>query len=491
MIKRTKIVATLSVQRCTEELVRSLFKAGMNIVRINSAHASLENAAEIIRMVRSVSNSIPVMLDTKGPEIRVTRMDDAYPDGIRFPAGDRVKVRGTRVKTDIPSTREVIYMNVEHIVRDVPAGATMLIADGEMELHVEQKSAEELVCRVMRDCTLRSRKSVNVPNVSIDLPSVTEKDRMYIEWATENGVDFIAHSFVRSARDVEAVQAILDSRNSGIKIISKIENQEGLDNIDEIIEASYGIMVARGDLGVELPAEVIPNTQRRIVEKCICAKRPVIIATQMLYSMVKSPRPTRAEVSDVASAIYERVDAVMLSDETAMGDFPVQSVETMARIAREIERDETHFKPMIDMDMVSVNHEITAQLARSAVRASTNLPIKYVVLDTKTGRTGRYLAAFRGRKPVMAVCYQLHAQRILALSYGVVPILRNQELSDRYHFLVDALEFLDQYRKLDDGDLMAIVGGSFGPDGGASYVEIANVQNIRKRNEEIVAQHNC
>lgn len=491
MIKRTKIVATLSVQRCTEELVRSLFKAGMNIVRINSAHASLENAAEIIRMVRSVSNSIPVMLDTKGPEIRVTRMDDAYPDGIRFAAGDRVKVRGTSVKTDIPSTREVIYMNVEHIVRDVPAGATMLIADGEMELHVEQKSAEELVCRVMRDCTLRSRKSVNVPNVSIDLPSVTEKDRMYIEWATENGVDFIAHSFVRSARDVEAVQAILDSRNSGIKIISKIENQEGLDNIDEIIEASYGIMVARGDLGVELPAEVIPNTQRRIVEKCICAKRPVIIATQMLYSMVKSPRPTRAEVSDVASAIYERVDAVMLSDETAMGDFPVQSVETMARIAREIERDETHFKPMIDMDMVSVNHEITAQLARSAVRASTNLPIKYVVLDTKTGRTGRYLAAFRGRKTVMAVCYQLHAQRILALSYGVVPILRNQELFDRYHFLVDALEFLDQYRKLDDGDLMAIVGGSFGPDGGASYVEIANVQNIRKRNEEIVAQHNC
>lgn len=491
MIKRTKIVATLSVQRCTEELVRSLFKAGMNIVRINSAHASLENAAEIIRMVRSVSNSIPVMLDTKGPEIRVTRMDDAYPDGIRFAAGDRVKVRGTSVKTDIPSTREVIYMNVGHIVRDVPAGATMLIADGEMELHVEQKSAEELVCRVMRDCTLRSRKSVNVPNVSIDLPSVTEKDRMYIEWATENGVDFIAHSFVRSARDVEAVQAILDSRNSGIKIISKIENQEGLDNIDEIIEASYGIMVARGDLGVELPAEVIPNTQRRIVEKCICAKRPVIIATQMLYSMVKSPRPTRAEVSDVASAIYERVDAVMLSDETAMGDFPVQSVETMARIAREIERDETHFKPMIDMDMVSVNHEITAQLARSAVRASTNLPIKYVVLDTKTGRTGRYLAAFRGRKTVMAVCYQLHAQRILALSYGVVPILRNQELSDRYHFLVDALEFLDQYRKLDDGDLMAIVGGSFGPDGGASYVEIANVQNIRKRNEEIVAQHNC
>ena len=185
---------------------------------------------------------------------------------------------------------------------------------------------------------------------------------------------------------MHAVQEILDRYDSPIKIISKIENQQGIDNLDEIVEASYGVMVARGDLGVELPAEAIPNAQRRIVERCIAAKRPVIIATQMLYSMVRSPRPTRAEVSDVASAIYERVDAVMLSDETAMGDYPVESVETMARVAREIERDETHFKPMIDMDMVSVNHEITAQLARSAVRASTNLPIKYVVLDTKTGR---------------------------------------------------------------------------------------------------------
>ena len=476
MIKRTKIVATLSVQRCTEELVRSLFKAGMNIERINSAHASLENDAELIRMVRSVSNSIPVMLDTKGPEIRVTRMDDAYPDGIRFAAGDRVKVRGTSVKTDIPSTREVIYMNVEHIVRDVPAGATMLIADGEMELHVEQKSAEELVCRVMRDCTLRSRKSVNVPNVSI-------------EWATENGVDFIAHSFVRSARDVEAVQAILDSRNSGIKIISKIENQEGIDNIDEIIEASYGIMVARGDLGVELPAEIIPITQRMIVDKCIAAKRPVIIATQMLYSMVGSPRPTRAEVSDVASAIYERVDAVMLSDETASGAYPVESVETMARIAKAIERDEAYSTPFIDIHMVSVNHEITAQIARSAVRASTNLPIRAILLDTLTGRTGRYIAAFRPTTIVIAVCYTLQAQRLLGLSYGVMPILRSKSKEDSYHFLGDAMEFINQrYQELKDEDMVVAIGGSFGAVRGASYIEIATIGDIKRRNEERRAQ---
>ena len=482
-MKKTKIVATMSDFRCTEEFVRQLFDAGMDVVRINTAHVTEEGAARIVETVHKVNDAIPIMIDTKGPEIRVTTIADEYGNGIRFAAGDRIAVRGS--KGEDLTTRKVVYMNVETIVEDIPVGARMLIADGEMEILVVEKSETELVCEFTTGGLMRSRKSVNVPGVSIGLPSVTEKDRRFIEWAVAHDVDFIAHSFVRNARDIQAVQDILDAHGSPIKIISKIENQEGLDNIDEIIEKSYGIMVARGDLGVELPAEAIPNAQRRIVEKCIAAKRPVIIATQMLYSMVHSPRPTRAEVSDVASAIYERVDAVMLSDETAMRDYPKEAVETMARIAREIERDETHFAPMIDMNMVSVNHEITAQLARSAVRACTNLPVKYVVLDTKTGRTGRYLAAFRGRKTVMAVCYRLHAQRILALSYGVVPILRRQELTDKYHFLVDALEFIDQYRKLEPADLLAIVGGSFGPDGGASYVELSTVENIRKRMREI------
>ena len=484
--KKTKIVATMSDFRCTEEFVRSLAAAGMDVVRINSAHVTEEGATRIVEIVHKVNPAIPIMIDTKGPEIRVTNIAPELGERLEFKAGDRVAVRGSE-GADL-TTREVVFMNVPGIVRDIPVGARMLIADGEVELRVVGKSERELLCEFVGDGALRSRKSVNVPGVSIDLPSVTAKDRRFIEWAIAHDVDFIAHSFVRSVRDLQAVQQILDTHGSPIKIISKIENQEGLDNIDEIIEASYGIMVARGDLGVELPAEAIPNTQRRIVEKCIAAKRPVIIATQMLYSMVRNPRPTRAEVSDVASAIYERVDAIMLSDETAMGDYPVEAVETMARIAREIERDEAHFKPMVDMDMVSVNHEVTAQLARSAVRASTNLPVKYVVLDTKTGRTGRYLAAFRGQKMVLAVCYQLHAQRILALSYGVVPILRNQELRDKYHFLIDALDYIDQYGKLSGEDLLAIVGGSFGPDGGASYVELANVANIRRRNEAIASQ---
>ena len=485
--KRTKVVATMSDFRCTEQFVQELYDAGMDVVRINSAHVSEESATRIVETVHRVNPSIPIMIDTKGPEIRVTTIAEEYGNGIHFQVGDIVSVRGSM--GDDLTTRKVVYMNVPTIVRDIPVGARMLIADGEMEIRVLEKSDDELRCEFTVGGCMRSRKSVNVPGVSIDLPSVTEKDRRFIEWAVHNDVDFIAHSFVRSARDVEAVQAILDSRNSGIKIISKIENQEGIDNIDEIIEASYGIMVARGDLGVELPAEIIPITQRMIVDKCIAAKRPVIIATQMLYSMVGSPRPTRAEVSDVASAIYERVDAVMLSDETASGAYPVESVETMARIAKAIERDEAYSTPFIDIHMVSVNHEITAQIARSAVRASTNLPIRAILLDTLTGRTGRYIAAFRPTTIVIAVCYTLQAQRLLGLSYGVMPILRSKSKEDSYHFLGDAMEFINQrYQELKDEDMVVAIGGSFGAVRGASYIEIATIGDIKRRNEERRAQ---
>lgn len=478
--KKTKIVATLSSFRADEGLIRRLYEAGMDVVRINSAHATLEDAARIVEAVHRVDPSIPILLDTKGPEIRVTAIDPACGEAIEFRAGDRVAVCGTAEGE--PTTRGTIRLNVPGIVGDIEPGARLLIADGELELLVEERSATELRCRFVRGGVLRSHKSVNVPGVRIDLPSVTEKDRRFIEWAVGGGVDFIAHSFVRSAADVRAVQEILDRHRSPIKIISKIENREGLERLDEIVEASYGVMVARGDLGVELPAEQIPGAQRRIVERCIAAKRPVIIATQMLYSMVRSPRPTRAEVSDVAGAIYERVDAVMLSDETAVGDYPVESVETMARVAREVERG---FPPLIDMNMVSVDHEVTAQLARSAVRASVNLPIRWVVLDTLTGRTGRYLAAFRGLRPVVAVCYSLHAQRILALSYGVVPVLREKQAceryEDRYRFVSEAIELLRAEERVAPTDLVAVVGGSFGSCYGASYLEISTVERLCAR----------
>ncbi len=481
-MKKTKIVATISDIRCEESLVRSLYEAGMDVVRINSAHATEDGATQVVTNVRKVSPSIPVMIDTKGPEIRLTNIGDGE-GSIMFKDGDIVKVKGTANNADL-ITSELIYMNVPSLVNDMNIGNRLLIADGELELEVIDKNEDHLVCRFVIGGKLKSRKSVNVPGVHVDLPSITPKDRRFIEWAIKNDVDFIAHSFVRSAADVKAVQDILDAHQSPIKIISKIENQEGIDNIDEIIEASYAIMVARGDMGVELSAEKIPGAQRLIVEKCIAAKRPVIIATQMLYSMTKSPRPSRAEVSDVANAIYSRTDAIMLSDETATGDYPVEAVKTMAKIAREVESDEDLFPSRVDMRMVSVNHEVTAQLARSAVRACSNLDIKYVLIDTQTGRTGRYLSAFRGKKSVVAVCYSQPAQRILALSYGVIPILRSQD-NDKYHFLTDAMEYINEYIPLQGKDLLAVVGGSFGPGKGGSYVEIATVDDITKRNDEL------
>ncbi len=482
-MKKTKVVATISDIKCSVELIEKLYEAGMDVVRINSAHATEEGATTVVKNVRSVNNAIPVMIDTKGPEIRLTNIGSGE-DVIEFQRGDIVKVMGSDGSDK--TTSEIVYMNVPNLVSDLSIGNRLLIADGELELQVLEKNADHLVCQFNIGGKMKSRKSVNVPGVHVDLPSITPKDRRFIEWATRNDVDFIAHSFVRTAEDVKAVQEILDERGSNIKIISKIENQEGIDNIDEIIEASYAIMVARGDLGVELPAEKIPGIQRMIVEKCIAAKRPVIIATQMVYSMVNSPRPTRAEVSDVASAIYERVDAIMLSDETASGKYPVEAVSTMARIAREIEKDVDKFPPMVDLNMSLVNSEIAAQLARSAVRSCLNLPIKYIMLDTLSGRMGRYLSAFRGSKSVIAVCYTISAQRILALSFGIIPILRTR--CDQYHFLVDAMEYVKEHSPLEMDDLIASVGGSFGPDKGGSFVELARVEDIIARNDIIAQQ---
>lgn len=311
MEKRTKIVATISDQRCEVDFIRSLWEAGMNAVRINSAHVTPESASTIVRNVRAVSDSIAIILDTKGPEIRLTAMEKPFD----VAAGETILVRGT--DQELLSSPEMLYMQDPNLAKHVPQGASILIDDGEIELIVSKIEGDTLHCKVQNAGTLKPRKSVNIPGVAIDLPSVTERDRQFITWAIKSDVDLIAHSFVRKPEDVLEVKKIIKAHHSPMKIIAKIENREGVDNIDEILKVTYGIMVARGDLGVEIAAEKIPVTQRMIVGKCIESKTPVIIATQMLHSMISSPRPTRAEVSDIASAIYQRVDAIMLSGETA------------------------------------------------------------------------------------------------------------------------------------------------------------------------------
>lgn len=478
MNKKTKIVATVSDKRCEVDFIRSLYEVGMSAVRINSAHVTTESASKIVDNVRQVSDQIAIIIDTKGPEIRITGMADECAKGVVVAAGDKIHVKGT--SDDLKSTAKVIYMNDPSIFTDVPKGAYVLIDDGEMELQVVDKKDDELICEVKNGGIIKPRKSVNIPGVQIDLPSVTVKDHEFILWAIEKDIDFIAHSFVRTKDDVLQVKKILQEHNSPIKIISKIENREGVDNIDEILQETYGVMVARGDLGVEIPAEQIPVTQRYIVKKCIESKSPVIIATQMLHSMINSPRPTRAEVSDVANAIYQRVDAIMLSGETANGDYPVEAVATMSKIAVEIERDNNHNTPFIDMNLVRINNEITAQLSRSAVRACLNLPVKAIVIDTLSGRTGRYLSAFRGQKPVYAVCYRKSVMRQLSLSYGVHAIYR-EPAENHEGFLLSILYYLEEKKWLFKEDMIVVLGGSFGASKGASFMEIGNVINLEHK----------
>ena len=476
MKKRTKIIATISDQRCDVEFIRSLYEAGMNAARINSAHVTTESAAKVVENVRKVSDRIAIIIDTKGPEIRVTGMAPGFETGIKVSRGDMIRIKGS--ETNEPSNNEVVYVNDSSIYKDVPVGAAILIDDGELEMEVTEKKDDELICRVKNNGVIKPRKSVNIPNVPINLPSVTERDFEFINWAIDMDIDFIAHSFVRKKEDVLAVKKIIEERNSTIKIISKIENQEGVNNIDEILDESYGIMVARGDLGVEIPAERIPGTQRFLVNKCIESKIPVIIATQMLHTMISNPRPTRAEISDVANAIYQRVDAVMLSGETANGDYPVEAVETMARVAAEVEKD--HSYPNIEMNLVRINNEITAQLCRSAVRATLNLPVKAIVIDTLSGRTGRYLAAFRSQKPVFAVCYRKSVMRHLAISYGIHAIYSEPSINHE-GFLLSILYYLEEKKWLSKEDLIVVLGGSFGAAKGASFMEIGNVLNLEHK----------
>ena len=478
MKKRTKIIATISDMRCEVDFIRSLYEEGMNAVRINSAHVTPESAKKIVENTRAVSDRIAIILDTKGPEIRVTGMAPGFSDGIAVKEGDLIKVQGT--SRDLPSSDKMVDLNDPSIYQDVPVGASLLIDDGELELAVTDKKDDTLFCEVRNPGRIKGRKSVNVPDVHIDLPSVTERDRMFINWAIDMDIDFIAHSFVRTKEDVLAVKKIIKERNSSIKIISKIENREGVDNIDEILDETYGIMVARGDLGVEIPAAQIPVTQRKLVTKCIESKTPVIIATQMLHTMITHPRPTRAEISDVANAIYQRVDAVMLSGETANGAYPVEAVRTMANVAMVVEKDHDSHQPNIDMNLVRINNEITAQLSRSAVRASLNLPVKAIVIDTLSGRTGRYLAAFRSYKPVFAVCYRRSVMRCLAISYGI-HALYSEPAHNHESFLLGVLEYLEGQHWLSKEDLIVVLGGSFGASKGASFMEIGSVANLETK----------
>ena len=407
-MKQTKIVASISDRRCDQDFIRKLFFAGMNVVRMNTAHASEEGIRTIVNNVRAVSPHIGILIDTKGPEVRTTGVKEP----IHYNIGDVVKIFG---RPEMESSHDIVNLSYPNITDDVKVGDDLLFDDGELDMKV------------------------------------------------------------RSAADVKAVQDILDEHHSDIKIISKIENQEGVDNIDEIIEASYGIMIARGDLGIEVPIEKIPGIQRRIIAKCIKAKKPVIVATQMLHTMIHNPRPTRAEVTDIANAIFYRTDALMLSGETASGKYPLEAVQTMARIAEQAEKDKSPVNDIDPMEEGVIDQKLF--LAHAAIEATQKLGVKGIITDGETGQTARDLAAFRGPNPVLAICYKEKLQRWLNLSYGVIPIVQKDQISTKSMFTA-AVRMLRQKGYLEAEDKIAYLSGSFGEGGGTTFVEINKVRKI-------------
>ena len=467
-MKQTKIVASISDLHCEIDFLRELYNAGVNVMRINTAHATPEGIKKVINNVRKVSNSIAIIIDTKGPEIRTTSVDD----NIYFKTGDEVKICGNPSEV---STHDCVNVSYTNFVKDINIGNDVLIDDGELALKIVDKTDDILYAIVQNDARLGSRKSVNVPGVHIELPALTDKDISNIKLAIEEDIDFIAHSFVRNKNDVKAVQDILDEYNSDIKIISKIENQEGVDNIDEIIEASYGIMIARGDLGIEVPIEKIPGIQRKIIRKCVIANKPVIVATQMLHTMIKNPRPTRAEVTDVANAIYYRTDALMLSGETASGKYPIESVKIMASIIEQAEKDKMHENDIILP--LNENSSVTEFLARNAIKATELLSVKGIITDANTGKTARILSSHRGPNPVIAICNNEKLVRQLTLSYGITPIYQHDKMNLREQY-IKSLQMLLQKGFITKEDKIAYLGGSFGEKSGSTFLEINNVKDL-------------
>lgn len=477
LLKQTKIVATISDQRCDVDFIKQLFEGGMNVVRMNTAHINREGFERLIGNVRAVSNRIAILMDTKGPEVRTTPLAG---ESISFKTGDRVKVVGD---PELQTTRECISVSYPDFVKDLNVGGHILIDDGDMEMVVIEKHADYLLCEMQNDTTLGSRKSVNVPGVRINLPSLTEKDRNNILYAIEKDIDFIAHSFVRNKQDILDIKSILDAHGSDIRIIAKIENQEGVDNIDEILEVADGVMVARGDLGIEVPQERIPGIQRVLIRKCILAKKPVIVATQMLHTMISNPRPTRAEVTDIANAIYYRTDALMLSGETAYGKYPLEAVKTMTKVAAQAEKDKLADND-IRIPLDENSNDVTAFLAKQAVKATTKLKIRAIITDSYSGRTARNLAAFRGKFPVLAICYKEKTMRHLALSYGVEAIYM-PELANGQEYYFAALRRLLKEGRLQPTDMVGYLSsGKAGTQ--TSFLEINVVEDALKHAPESV-----
>lgn len=418
-MRKTKIVCTIGPASESLDNLKKLINAGMNVARLNFSHGDFEEHGARITTIRQASKetgkSVAILLDTKGPEIRTGKMKV---EPIELVQDQFV----TLTTEEILGDAERISVTYENLPNDVAVGSTILIDDGLIGLEVVEIKGTEIKCRIVNGGSIKSKKGVNVPGVKISLPGITEKDANDIVFGIEQGVDFIAASFVRKAADVMEIRELLERHNAPqIHIISKIENQEGVDNLDEILEVSDGLMVARGDLGVEIPAEDVPIVQKQMIKKCNRVGKPVITATMMLDSMQRNPRPTRAEASDVANAVFDGSDAVMLSGETAAGKYPVESVLTMARIAERTEEN-LEYREIFTRQAQSQQTTVTEAISQAVANSAHELDARAILTATESGYTARMVSKYRPKSPIIAVTPSEQTIRRLSLVWGVVPI---------------------------------------------------------------------
>lgn len=422
-MKKTKIVCTLGPSSQTVEQLVKMIEAGMNVARFNFSHGTHEEHLErfnALKEARKIANKpVAILLDTKGPEIRTHDMVDG---AVLLETGKEVRISMTQVE----GTAERFSISYPELINDVSVGSRVLVDDGLVSLEVIalDKENNEIVTRVENSGVIKNKKGVNVPNVSVNLPGITPKDEADIRFGIAQGIDFIAASFVRRASDVLEITKILEEENAThIQIIPKIENQEGVDNIDEILAVSHGLMVARGDLGVEIPTEEVPIVQKMLIKKCNAVGKPVITATQMLDSMQRNPRPTRAEAGDVANAIFDGTDAVMLSGESAAGDYPLEAVKTMANICERTERA-LHNERIFDLKQFK--NDLTEAIGRSVGHNARSLGIGTIVAATDSGHTARMISKYRPNANIIAMTPRETTQRTLSLVWGVSAVLTDE-----------------------------------------------------------------
>lgn len=478
-IRKTKIVCTMGPNLFEKHLIAPLMKAGMNVARFNFSHGTYETHQhyydEVCRIRDELGLPVATMLDTKGPEIRVR----SFKNG-------RVTLQNGQLFTlttdEVEGDEARVSITYKELPQDIAVGSSILIDDGLIGMQVERIDGADIVCRVLNGGVVSNNKGVNIPNAHLSMPFISEKDHQDILFAIKNGYDFIAASFTRCADDIMQIRHILQENNCHtINIIAKIENMEGVENIDEILRVVDGVMVARGDLGVEVPLEDVPSLQKKLIQRGIAAGKPVITATQMLDSMIKNPRPTRAEATDVANAIYDGTSAIMLSGESAVGAYPVEAVETMVRIALRAEADMDYIR-RFSRD-TSASTDVTNAISHATVTSAHDLNASAIITVTKSGSTARILSRYRPACVIVGCTTEKHVWRQLALSWGTVPLMIAEESNtdDLFEHAVDAAV---QNGLVHDGELVVLTAGvPLGISGTTNLMKVHVVGHLLSRGQ--------